>query len=137
MRHTERWLILLVTGMLLLAGCGDRVRPPKAEEGVLTYAALNPVSEELAESVERFNKAHSDVQIEVRDYSDENGVERLLTELSLGWVPDIMEMYRTGGGDVSYDFYFNRDNSADDYWMPYRQMVQKGYLENLWPYIED
>ena len=56
MRHAERWLILLVTGMLLLAGCGDRVRPPKAEEGVLTYAALNPVSEELAESVERFNK---------------------------------------------------------------------------------
>lgn len=137
MRHAERWLILLVTGMLLLAGCGDRVRPPKAEEGVLTYAALNPVSEELAESVERFNKAHSDVQIEVRDYSDENGVERLLTELALGWVPDIMEMYRTGGGDVSYDFYFNRDNSADDYWMPYRQMVQKGYLENLWPYIEN
>ena len=60
-----------------------------------------------------------------------------MTELALGWVPDIMEMYRTGGGDVSYDFYFNRDNSADDYWMPYRQMVQKGYLENLWPYIEN
>ena len=144
MRHTERWLILLVTGMLLLAGCGDRVRPPKAEEGVLTYAALNPVSEELAEQIEKFNTAHSDVRIEIRDYSDENGVERLLTELSLGWVPDIMEMYRTGGrvgdkihNDIQYNFHHYVDHPADNYWMPYRQMAQKGYLENLWPYIEN
>ena len=137
MRHAERWLILLVTGMLLLAGCGDRVRPPKAEEGVLTYAALNPVSEELGLYIEDFNTSHSGVQIEVRDYSDENGVERLLTELALGWVPDIMEMYRTGGGDVSFDFFYDRDNSVDNYWMPYRQMALKGYLEDLWPYIEN
>ncbi len=144
MRHAERWLILLVTGMLLLAGCGDRVRPPKAEEGVLTYAALNPVSEELGLYIEDFNTSHSGVQIEVRDYSDENGVERLLTELALGWVPDIMEMYRTGGrigdqatNDIQFSFHYHKDHPADNYWMPYRQMAEKGYLENLWPYIEN
>ncbi len=137
MRHAERRLILLMVGMLFLTACGDRVRPPKAEEGVLTYAALNPVTEELNLYIDDFNNSHSDVKIEIRDYSDENGVEQLLTELALGWVPDIMEMYRTGGGDVSFDFYFNVDNSIDDYWMPYRQMAQEGYLENLWPYIDN
>ncbi len=86
----------------------------------------------------------ADVKIEIRDYSDENGVERLLTELALGWVPDIMEMYRLGGrvadrrgSDVQYNFYHYKDHQTDNYWMPYRQMAQKGYLENLWPYIEN
>ncbi len=137
-------LPLLALSFLILSACGDQARPPKVEEGVLTYAALNPLSEELAESVERFNKAHSDVKIEIQDYSDENGVERLLTELSLGWVPDIMEMYRIGGRvadrigtDVQYNFYHHQDHQADNYWMPYRQMAQKGYLEDLWPYIEN
>ena len=137
MRCTERRLILLMVGMLFLTACGDQARPPKAEEGVLTYAALNPVTEELGLYIDDFNKSHSDVKIEIRDYSDENGVERLLTELSLGQVPDIMEMYRTGGGDVQYNFLYHSDDPADDYWMPYRQMAQKGYLENLWPYIEN
>ena len=143
MRCTERRLILLMVGMLFLTACGDQVRPPKAEEGVLTYAALNPITEEFGLYIDDFNKSHSDVKIEIRDYSDENGVERLLTELALGWVPDIMEMYRVGGRvgdrigtDVQYNFYHYKDQQADNYWMPYRQMAQKGYLENLWPYIE-
>ncbi len=144
MRCTERRLILLMVGMLFLTACGDQVRPPKAEEGVLTYAALNPITEELNLYIDDFNNSHSDVQIEIRDYSDEHGVERLLTELALGWAPDIMEMYRVGGrvgdqrgSDVQYNFYHYKDHQADNYWMPYRQMAQKGYLENLWPYIEN
>ena len=28
------------------------------------------------------------------------------------------------------------ERPADEYWMPYRIMAQKGYLEDLWPYIE-
>lgn len=105
------------------------------------YAALCAVSEELNESIERFNATHEDVRIEVRDYSDENGVERLAAELALGQVPDIMEMHRldrfgrvadTAAGDQPY-----RSRPADEYWMPYRQMAQKGYLEDLWPYIEN
>ena len=72
--------------------------PPKPEDGVLVYAALNPMTEDLEKSITRFNTSHEDVQIEVRDYSDESGVDRLVTELSLGQVPDIMELHRLGDG---------------------------------------
>ena len=112
--------------------------PPAPEDGVLIYAALNPVTKDLDKSITQFNTVHKDVQIEVRDYSDENGVQRLLTELALGQVPDIMEMHRFGTGKDTawaYDSYVDRPEG--EYRMPYRQMAQKGYLEDLWPYIEN
>ncbi|MDE6881404.1 MAG: hypothetical protein K2P20_08605, partial [Oscillospiraceae bacterium] len=101
--------------------------------------------------IDYFNRTHEDIQIEVRDYSDENGVERLLTELALGQVPDIMELHRLGEGLevlaapnklVHHDggpkcFMTNLSHREGEYWMPYRQMAQKGYLEDLWPYIEN
>ncbi len=31
---------------------------------------------------------------------------------------------------------FSEEPVSRAYWMPYRQLVQKGYLEDLWPYIE-
>ena len=71
-------------------------RAPEAKEGVLIYAALNPMSNKVMSSIKRFNESHTDVQIEIRDYSDENGIQRLMTELVLGRVPDIMEMQRIG-----------------------------------------
>lgn len=128
---------LLLVCVLCLAGCAEKNLPPKAEDGVLIYAALNPVSEDLDRSIKRFNAAHEDTQIEVRDYSDEGGVERLFTELSLGMAPDIMELHRLGSGlDTAgtYDSYKARPEG--EYWMSYRQLAQKGYLEDLWPYIE-
>ncbi len=85
------WLLVLLA-VLTLTACGERQLPPEPEEGVLIYAALNPVTNELTRSIERFNEAHSDVKIEIRDYSDEGGRERLQTELVLGQVPDIMEL---------------------------------------------
>ena len=78
MRGVGMKLVLVVLGVLLLAGCSERVAPTKEESGVLIYATLNPVTEELTESVEEYNQSHSDVKIEIRDYSDEKGVERLL-----------------------------------------------------------
>lgn len=130
---------LLLVCLLCLAGCAGKDLPPKPEDGVLIYAALNPVSEELQKSIERFNASHEDAQIEVRDYSDEGGVERLFTELTLGMAPDIMELHRLGGHgehDTAFVYDAYKARPEDEYWMPYRQMAQKGYLEDLWPYIE-
>lgn len=133
-------MLAVIWGVLLTACAptGGQELPPEPEEGVLIYAALNPVKKELREYIERFNKRHEDVQIVVRDYSDENGVQRLLTELALGQVPDIMEMQRFGEGkDNPYAFDAYKARPEGEYWMPYRQMAQKGYLEDLWPYIEN
>ena len=138
MKKIRTWAGLLVLVAVLLAGCAEKDLPPKPEDGVLIYAALNPITEDLEKSITRFNTSHEDVQIEVRDYSDESGVDRLVTELSLGQVPDIMELHRLGDGQdtaFAYDSYLARPEN--EYWMPYRQLAQKGYLEDLWPYIEN
>ena len=145
------WLlaILLVLPACGIAGGGDP--SPESEEGILTYAILNPMTSQMQSYIDHFNRTHDDVQIEVRDYSDENGAERLLTELALGQVPDIMELHRLGEGLevlaapnklVHHDggpkcFMTNLSHREGEYWMPYRQMAQKGYLEDLWPYIEN
>ena len=148
----NRFLMLAVAALLLTA-CGtggadqeQRVElPPEPEEGVMIYAALNPVSRQVQSSIDSFNKDHTNVQIELRDYSDENGPQRLLVELAAGRVPDIMEMRRYElpkpgreniGGNELYTPML-KDRPENEYWMPYRQMAQKGYLEDLWPYIEN
>ena len=137
------WLLVLLVA-LTLSACGENQLPPEPEEGVLIYAALNPVTDKLTRSVRDFNKNHPDVQIEIRDYSDEGGLERLQTELVLGVVPDIMELryYGKSGEDKRKPYGQNPlpgsyTGPAEGYWMPYRQMAQKGYLEDLWPYIEN
>ncbi|MBD5162755.1 MAG: hypothetical protein HDT14_12250 [Oscillibacter sp.] len=143
MRKIEKGWIFPLLCLLLAAGLtacgtnGNEDLPPEQEEGVLIYAALNPVSEELSISIKRFNLYHEDVQIRVQDYSDENGMERLFTELSLGRVPDIMEMHRLGGNiDDAWSTLPYKDRACEA-WLPYRQLAQKGYLEDLWPYIEN
>lgn len=142
-------LMLLTPAACASAGGGDA-----PDDSVLVYAALNPVSVEIERSVKIFNNNHTDIQIEIHDYSDQGGLDRLRTELVLGKVPDIMEMHyfgtsfeRTGrnnsniksGTTTSWKNTGNNtlERVEDEYWMPYRQMVQKGYLEDLWPYIEN
>ena len=142
-RPGKRWrsllLLLVLTCTLVLPACGENQFPPEAEEGVLTYACMNPQDGTIRAYVNSFNNAHEDVQIEVRDYSGEEGVQRLLVELAAGWVPDIMDLHYFGrdGQDLMYDDPVSSVPPADEYWMPYRQLIQKGYLENLWPYIEN
>ena len=138
-----RWRITLFLSLIIpvLTACaaGGENCVTESDEGVLIYAALNPVTSELTQNIKRFNLTHEGVQIEVKDYSDENGIQRLLTELALGQVPDIMEMHRLGKGRSKDSAYTNTpymDRPQGEYWMPYRQLAQKGYLEDLWPYIE-
>ena len=126
------WLLALLA-VFLLPACGGDQLPPEPEEGVLIYAALNPVSNELKESVQKFNENHPDARIEIRDYSDEGGIERLRTELVLGQVPDIMEMHYYGKSGpqlaVDHTSYYvlpgSYTEAADEYWMPYRIMAQR------------
>lgn len=118
-------LILLMA--LVLAACsagGDATEP---EVTTLIYANLTG---ELFDGVDRtaisqFNRTHKDVQIEVRNYYDEDGVsgrQRLLTEIGAGKVPDIIDLGRNGDHHCM---------------LPYQMMAHKGYLEDLWPYIEN
>ena len=138
--------LLLFVCVLIFSACGTGMEaPPEPEEGVLIYAGLNPMDKALELQIKQFNEEHTDVQIQFRDYSDEGGPQRLLVELALGRVPDIMELQRIGREDYNAVknvevMYYTSPLTADlsnVYWMPYRQMAQKGYLEDLWPYIEN
>ena len=132
--------LLLLACMLALPACGESQLPPEEEEGVLIYACMNPQDGTIRAYVNSFNNTHEDVQIEVRDCSGEEGVQRLLVELSAGRVPDIMDLRYFGRGGLDIwrrNTPASEDLPADEYWMPYRQLIQKGYLEDLWPFIEN
>ena len=145
MKWKKRWAFLLLglLAALALSACGEERSVPEEEENVLIYAALNPVSRELTRSIKKFNEDHPDARIEIRDYSDEGGRDRLQIELVLGQVPDIMELrcYGKAGEDLEGYYQVHHPGSdtgpEDGYFMPYRQMAQRGYLEDLWPYIEN
>ena len=101
----RKFPVLILACLLLLTSCAsvDQDLPSEPEEGVLIYAALNPITNGLQARVDAFNDSHTDVQIEIRDYSDENGPQRLLVELTAGRIPDIMELQRLGTEAVADD----------------------------------
>lgn len=137
--------------LLILSACSAAGEEPTPEPDivVLTYGALNPLSSRIENLIASFNKTHEDVQIEVQDYSDEGGIDRLLTEFALGRIPDILELHKIDEDLENYSsaliirhgdgpqYVMASLERFDDYWLPYRQMAQKGYLEDLWPYIEN
>ena len=114
--------LLILTG--ILTACGD-AGGEDASVTTLIYANLTdgPGGADRA-AVERFNRMHRNVQIEIRDYFDEDGLsgrERLMVEMAAGKIPDIIDL---GNG-----FSFSQ--------LPYQVLARKGYLEDLWPYIEN
>lgn len=98
------------------------------EVEILTYAVLQPDAVDW-DRVNEFNRTHTDVQIAVKDYLvyaedgsyTSQGRDRLLTELGAGQVPDIMNPGSSGSTYGS---------------LPFRQLVEQGYLEDLLPYID-
>ncbi len=138
MKKRAVWLALLLAALLLAwlaVGChaGDNrdqdSGDPSLEEErspgeteILTYAVLTPEHADR-KAVESFNSSHTDVQIVVKEYSDAESRKRLLTEILSGQIPDIMDLH-SGEGWHSFQ-------------LPYRQLAQKGYLEDLWPFIEN
>lgn len=129
MKSHNRWhatlLLLLLSISLLLTACSAGGQEPAQEVTILTYAVLGEGrADSVRASVNKFNKAHKDVQIEVREYLNEdgrNGRDRLFAEMAAGRIPDILDM----GSDA--------DTASR---LPYQVLARKGFLEDLWPYIE-
>ena len=118
-------LFLMISALGTLAACSAGGQKEALSENVLIYANLSESGPDR-EAIDEFNKTHTDVQIEVRDYLDAEGngdKNRLLAEMIAGKGPDIIDMG------------FNRD--ALTTLLPYQRMARGGYLEDLWPYIEN
>ena len=117
--------LLFLIFVFLLTSCSPGGQEAFPSENVLIYANLRESGPDR-EAIDEFNRTHTDVQIEVRDYLDANGQgdkTRLLAELISGKGPDIIDM--------------GRNVDATTTLLPYRRMAQGGYLEDLWPYIEN
>lgn len=129
--HKTNLIILFLALPLILAACNPGGETPAPEEEVTTliYANLTEGGVDR-QAVDKFNSSHEDVQIEVRDYFDEenssgrSGRDRLLTEIGAGKFPDIIDLGRRKGAPFISQ-------------LPYEMLVSKGYLEDLWPYIEN
>lgn len=125
-KFKKRWLFLPVLLMAAaLTACSAGGQEPVPEVTTLTYAVLGEGrADAVRTSVNKFNRAHKDVQIEVREYLNEdgrNGRDRLFAEMAAGRIPDILDM----GSDA--------DTASR---LPYQVLARKGFLEDLWPYIE-
>ena len=118
--------LLVFMAILLIifsTACGGE----KDDQGPVTltlasFTATDQQKKVLQNQVSRFNADHPDVQIELQDCYGEDyqtaaqNRERLVAEIIAGKGPDIIDL---GSGGL-----------------PLQQLARKGYLEDLWPYIE-
>lgn len=103
---------------LAILTAADRSTLP--EKTTLTYATLG-LDWNIRTKIIEFNKTSGTHRIQIKDYSEFNtgddangGVTRLNTELMAGKIPDMLDTRS----------------------LPLRQYGAKGYLEDLWPYID-
>ena len=72
MKKRRIWAGLLLLAAVFLAGCSasdekpEPELPPEPEEGVLIYAALNPVTPYLSQNIKTYNNVHPDTPINIR-----------------------------------------------------------------------
>ena len=92
-----------------------------ANRKVLTLATMGLSRDTRARAME-FNRTNTEYRIEIQDYSEFNtaddvsaGLSKLNTEILAGKMPDLLDVTDA---------------------LPLRQYAKKGYLEDLWPYIE-
>ena len=91
------------------------------EKTTLSYATMW-LNYDTRRKIIDFNKSSEKYRIDVKDYSEFNtqddyeaGLKKLNTEIMSGSVPDILD---TSG-------------------LPFQRFGQRGYLEDLWPFIEN
>ena len=88
---------------------------PYAEKNTLTIACRQ-LPEALSRAIQKFNRQSADCRSVVRDYTTASaeGVDRLTADLNAGNMPDLFCM-----------------EGVDE-----QTLVNRGYLEDLWPYID-
>ena len=124
----KRFWVFLLAAALAFTACSAGGQEPPPDPGVITliYPQLsaNSVNQK---ALYQFNLEHKgEVQIEVRDYTKlseggKQGVDLLMTEITAGRGPDIIEL----------------GTSGETSQLSYRRLAEQGYLEDLWPYIEE
>ena len=124
----KRFWVFLLAAALAFTACsaGGQEQAPDPGVTTLIYAQLsaNSVNQK---ALYQFNLEHKgEVQIEVRDYTKlseggKQGVDLLMTEITAGRGPDIIEL----------------GSSGETSQLSYRRLAEQGYLEDLWPYIEE
>jgi ABC-type glycerol-3-phosphate transport system substrate-binding protein len=137
------WLLaLLVVFLLPACTAGGQDPAPEPEVTTLIYAKVSNDGVDW-EAVNKFNRTHEDVQIEVKNYSllsenGKHGIDLLMAEIAAGQVPDIIELGSSGPTrQPGYKRKWKTAYQDQTCQLPYRQMAEKGYLEDLWPYIEN
>ena len=124
----KRFWVFLLAAALAFTACSAGGQEPPPDPGVTTliYAQLS-VNGVNQKALYEFNREHKgEVQIEVRDYTKlseggKQGVDLLMTEITAGRGPDIIEL----------------GTSGETSQLSYRRLAEQGYLEDLWPYIEE
>ena len=117
--------LLLLLSVVALSACAPGGETRDWDENTLIYANLSESGPDR-EAIDEFNRTHEDVQIEVRDYLTAEGKgdkTRLFTEIATGKIPDIIDL--------------GRNVDASTTLLPYQRMARGGYLEDLWPWIEN
>ena len=127
-------LLMCLLSILVFSACkagGENPCPDHPDSDILVYASFQPfgVNKDVQMIIEQFNRVHyGKIRIEIKDYWGDDwetaaqGRERLMVELLTGQIPDVLDLGYSNGSVAM---------------LPYRQLVQKGYLENLWPFIEN
>lgn len=115
-------MLSLLALLLVLTACGgEDLSSQEDEPAVLVYGTVSPEYSSTT-AVRHFCQAHPEITVEIRDYSEyAGGVQQLMKEMTAGTGPDILDLG-------------NRGPSGEE--MPYRQLAEKGFLEDLWPWIE-
>lgn len=115
-------MLSLLALLLVLTACGgEDLSSQEDEPAVLVYGTVSPEYSSTT-AVRHFCQAHPEITVEIRDYSEyAGGVQQLMKEMTAGTGPDILDLGNWGP-------------SGEE--MPYRQLAEKGFLEDLWPWIE-
>ena len=115
-------MLSLLSLLLVLTACGgEDLSSQEDEPTVLVYGTF---SDQYADhvAVRCFDQYHSEIAVEIRNYGEyADGVQQLMKEMTAGTGPDILDLGSLGP---------NGERA------PYRQLAEKGFLEDLWPWIE-